>query len=125
MTIYISSDAIHKTAHVLFSGGQDSITCRAQALSKYERVETVAFDYGQRHIVEPEARLNVLREIKAKFPHRVGKLGVATLAHAGSCQTHISRCASNGPFAQLKRSKSRPLFLPYARRSINGQIESI
>jgi len=38
-----------------------------QALSKYQRVETVAFDYGQRHIVELDARLNVLREIKQQF----------------------------------------------------------
>ena len=124
MTSHMSGDAIHKTALVLFSGGQDFTTCRAQALSKYERVETVTFDYGQRHIVEPEARLNVLRELKAKFPHRVGKPGAATLAHAGSRPTHISHCAANGPFVQLQRSKSRPLFLPYARRSINGQIEA-
>ena len=69
------TDAIHKTALVLFSGGQDSTTCLAQALAKYERVETVAFDYGQRHIVELDARLNVLREIKAQFPHWAHKLG--------------------------------------------------
>ena len=69
------TDAIHKTALVLFSGGQDSTTCLAQALSRYDRVETVAFDYGQRHIVELEARLNVLRELKEKFPHWASKLG--------------------------------------------------
>ena len=66
---------MHTTALVLFSGGQDSTTCLAQALSKYERVETVAFDYGQRHIVELQARLNVLREIKTQFPHWACKLG--------------------------------------------------
>ena len=41
-----------KGALVLFSGGQDSTTCLAWALSRYARVETVAFDYGQRHVVE-------------------------------------------------------------------------
>ncbi len=66
---------MHTTALVLFSGGQDSTTCLAQALSKYDRVETVAFDYGQRHIVELQARLNVLREIKAQFPQWASKLG--------------------------------------------------
>ena len=66
---------MHKTALVLFSGGQDSTTCLALALSKYERVETVAFDYRQRHSVELEARLNVLAQIKLQFPHWAHKLG--------------------------------------------------
>ena len=66
---------MHTSALVLFSGGQDSTTCLAKALSEYERVETVAFDYGQRHIVELEARLNVLCEIKEQFPQWAHKMG--------------------------------------------------
>jgi 7-cyano-7-deazaguanine synthase len=66
---------MHSTALVLFSGGQDSTTCLALALSKYERVETIAFDYGQRHHIELDARLNVLREIRAAFPQWAAKLG--------------------------------------------------
>ena len=66
---------IHRNALVLFSGGQDSTTCLAHALSQYERVETLAFDYRQRHHVELEARLNVLQHIKASFPQWVHKLG--------------------------------------------------
>jgi 7-cyano-7-deazaguanine synthase len=66
---------MHTTALVLFSGGQDSTTCLAYALSRYERVETIAFDYGQRHSVELDARLNVLREIKSAFPHWAARLG--------------------------------------------------
>ncbi|MFZ9665181.1 MAG: 7-cyano-7-deazaguanine synthase, partial [Limnohabitans sp.] len=45
--------SLHPSAAlVLFSGGQDSTTCLAWALSRYARVETVGFDYGQRHRVE-------------------------------------------------------------------------
>ena len=66
---------MHTSALVLFSGGQDSTTCLAYALERYERVETIAFDYRQRHNVELTARLNVLREIKARFPQWATKLG--------------------------------------------------
>jgi len=40
------------TAMVVFSGGQDSTTCLAQAMADFANVETVTFDYGQRHRVE-------------------------------------------------------------------------
>jgi 7-cyano-7-deazaguanine synthase len=66
---------MHTTALVLFSGGQDSTTCLAHALSKYQRVETIAFDYRQRHSVELQARLAVLAEIRAQFPQWAGRLG--------------------------------------------------
>ena len=66
---------MHTSALVLFSGGQDSTTCLAHALSRYERVETVAFDYRQRHRVELEARLTVLNEMRAAFPQWAPKLG--------------------------------------------------
>ena len=66
---------MHKTALVLFSGGQDSTTCLASALSRFERVETVGFDYGQRHRIELQARIEVLARIRAQFPHWVHKLG--------------------------------------------------
>jgi len=53
------------SALVLFSGGQDSTTCLAWALSHFERVETVGFDYGQRHAAELEARPRVLMGLRA------------------------------------------------------------
>lgn len=55
------------SALVLFSGGQDSTTCLAWALSRYRRVETLGFDYGQRHAVELALRpslINALRELQ-------------------------------------------------------------
>jgi len=60
---------------VLFSGGQDSSVCLAWALDRYERVETVGFDYGQRHAAELEARLQVRERLALGFPHWAGRLG--------------------------------------------------
>ncbi len=74
---------MHNSALVLFSGGQDSTTCLALALSKYERVETIAFDYRQRHSVELEARLRVLEQIKLQFPKWAHKLGEDHLLDLG------------------------------------------
>jgi 7-cyano-7-deazaguanine synthase len=51
------------SALVLFSGGQDSATCLAWALQRYDRVETIGFDYGQRHEVELRARERVREQI--------------------------------------------------------------
>jgi 7-cyano-7-deazaguanine synthase len=64
-----------RRALVLFSGGQDSTTCLAHALTRYAHVETIAFDYGQRHRIELEARLVVLREMRAQFAEWSGRLG--------------------------------------------------
>ena len=66
---------MHRTALVLFSGGQDSTTCLAQALTRYERVETIAFDYGQRHHVELQARLKVLEALRQQFPQWAPRMG--------------------------------------------------
>ena len=74
---------MHTSALVLFSGGQDSATCLALALSKYERVETIAFDYRQRHSVELQARLRVLEQIKVQFPQWAHKLGEDHLLDLG------------------------------------------
>jgi 7-cyano-7-deazaguanine synthase len=62
-------------ALVLFSGGQDSTACLAWALSRFDRVETVGFDYGQRHRVELDARLKVLDGMRALFAAWAPKLG--------------------------------------------------
>jgi 7-cyano-7-deazaguanine synthase len=62
-------------ALVLFSGGQDSTTCLAWALDRYPRVETIGFDYGQRHRVELECRIRVLAALRERFPRWAGRLG--------------------------------------------------
>ena len=63
------------SALVLFSGGQDSTTCLAWALERFESVETVGFDYSQRHLVELECRDPILSEIKNQNSHWDKTLG--------------------------------------------------
>lgn len=62
-------------ALVLFSGGQDSATCLAWALERFNAVETVAFDYGQRHKVELECREEFLAKIVEIKPEWKARLG--------------------------------------------------
>lgn len=62
-------------ALVLFSGGQDSAACLAWALDRFEHVETVGFDYGQRHRVELDCRTAIRGRLKIDFPEWGRKLG--------------------------------------------------
>jgi 7-cyano-7-deazaguanine synthase len=62
-------------AIVLFSGGQDSTVCLAWALERFARVETIGFDYGQRHKVELDARLKVRARMAALRPAWAERLG--------------------------------------------------
>jgi len=62
-------------ALVLFSGGQDSTTCLAHALARYEHVETVGFDYNQRHRVELDQRAVIRDALSRDFPAWREKLG--------------------------------------------------
>src|ERR1700721_492444 len=71
----LDTPAMTKTqALVLFSGGQDSTVCLAWALSRFDQVETIGFDYGQRHAQELMAR-PVIRDAIAGFAQWTGKLG--------------------------------------------------
>ncbi|QUD90977.1 7-cyano-7-deazaguanine synthase QueC [Phenylobacterium montanum] len=63
------------SALVLFSGGQDSATCLAWALDRFDRVETIGFDYGQRHRVELDVRLKFLDQLRSLSAPWAAKLG--------------------------------------------------
>ena len=66
----------HQSALVLFSGGQDSSACLAWALERFERVETIGFDYGQRHAIELTLRAGLraaFSELKPLWAKRLGE----------------------------------------------------
>lgn len=88
-----------QAALVLFSGGQDSSVCLAWALERYGRVETVGFDYGQRHLVEMEARQAVRREVAARLPQWAGRLG----------EDHVLDIRSFGAVAQSALTADRAI----------------
>ena len=66
-------------ALVLFSGGQDSATALAWALDRFARVETIGFDYGQRHAIELKARDGFRLALSRTFPQWAGRLGADAL----------------------------------------------
>ena len=67
--------ATNLSALVLLSGGQDSTTCLAWALTRFARVATIGFDYGQRNAIELECRSNVLTRLRTEFPRWGERLG--------------------------------------------------
>jgi 7-cyano-7-deazaguanine synthase len=86
-------------ALVLFSGGQDSATCLVWALHRFARVETVGFDYGQRHAVEMQARLDVRAAVADAFPGLAPRLG----------EDHVLDLRSFGEVAQSALTADRAI----------------
>ena len=86
-------------ALVLFSGGQDSSVCLAWALDRYGRVETVGFDYGQRHSAELAARQRLRDEILRRFPAWAARLG----------EDHLIDIASFGAIGETALTTERAI----------------
>src|SRR5260370_16766481 len=78
-----SAQAITEKASVLFSGGQDSTTCLAWALDRFDEVETVAFDYGQRHKVGLACRDPIAAALRRLSPQWAKRLGEDHLVDLG------------------------------------------
>ena len=62
------------SALVLFSGGQDSATCLAWSLDRFRHVETIGFDYRQRHLIELTCREKILDVLATDFPQWAGRI---------------------------------------------------
>lgn len=99
-------------ALVLFSGGQDSTTCLAWALERFGHVETIGFDYGQRHRIELLCRERIREAIAARFATWAGALGddhVLNLQVLGAIsETALTRDAA----IQYERSGLPNTFVP-------------
>lgn len=107
-----NDSSMHDTALVLFSGGQDSTTCVAWALERYKHVETIGFDYGQRHSVELKCRKTVLAGLRSSFPEWADRLGMDHLLDL-SLLGQISDTALTQPKAiELAASGLPTTFVP-------------
>jgi 7-cyano-7-deazaguanine synthase len=97
-------------ALVLFSGGQDSTVCLAWALANFDHVETVGFDYGQRHRVELDARLRVLAALK-EFRLQ-GSLGADTVLSLPALGTISDTSLTRATAIEVSASGLPTTFVP-------------
>ena len=81
-----------ESALVLFSGGQDSAPCLAWALNRFARVETIGFDYGQRHRVELDCRATLREGLDRLWPGKLGEDHLLDLSLLGQIsETALTR----------------------------------
>jgi 7-cyano-7-deazaguanine synthase len=103
---------MQRHALVLFSGGQDSTTCLAWALSRHERVETIGFDYRQRHRPELDARKRILQLLPDAFPAWGGRLGEDHLLDLGLLGEISETALTREMEFEAKESKLPNTFVP-------------
>lgn len=108
----MNSHVNEQGALVLFSGGQDSATCLAWALERYDHVETIGFQYGQVHAVEMSVRTTVREQIAALSPSWTKRLGVDHV-HDATVIGQISQCRLTGSTEVMLRNQHLPdTFVP-------------
>lgn len=100
------------TALVLFSGGQDSTTCLAWALQRYEKVETIGFDYGQRHAVELVCRTEILAEFRTQFPIWGKRLGEDHMLDMRLLSTISDTAMTSGRAIEMEKNGLPNTFVP-------------
>ncbi len=100
------------TALVLFSGGQDSATCLAWALQRYDHVETIGFDYGQRHAVELVCRQEILTALRLQFPAWGAKLGEDHMLDMRLLSTISETAMTSGRAIEMEKNGLPNTFVP-------------
>jgi 7-cyano-7-deazaguanine synthase len=100
------------TALVLFSGGQDSTTCLAWALQRYDVVETIGFDYGQRHAVELACRADIFMALRAHFPAWASKLGEDHMLDMRLLSTISDTAMTSGRAIEMEKNGLPNTFVP-------------
>lgn len=101
-----------RSALVLFSGGQDSTTCLAWALEHFDHVETVGFDYGQRHIVELECRHDILASFRSRFPQWSARLGEDHMLDMGILSKVTDTAMTTNKAIEMEKNGLPNTFVP-------------
>jgi 7-cyano-7-deazaguanine synthase len=110
--VIIVSSIDPNSALVLFSGGQDSTVCLAWALERFVRVETVGFDYDQRHRAELDARPRVRERMRALDPAWAQRLGEDHLLHLGALATISDTALTRAVAIEIGESGLPTTFVP-------------
>jgi len=103
---------MHTSALVLFSGGQDSATCLVWALERYQRVETIGFNYGQRHAVELQCRESFVSALKNRYPVWAKRLGEDHMLDIGLLSQISDTALTRDKAIQFENSGLPNTFVP-------------
>jgi 7-cyano-7-deazaguanine synthase len=103
---------MNENALVLFSGGQDSTTCLAWALERYQRVETIGFDYKQRHAVELQCRQPLITALRERYPTWSKRLGEDHVLDIGLLGQISDTALTQDKAIQLEKSGLPNTFVP-------------
>ena len=118
----ISNPNLNRKALVIFSGGQDSTTCLIQAIAEYgvENVETVTFQYGQRHAIELEKALWIAKDLGVKQT-LIDTSVIKSITHNALMDANADIEQKDGELPNTFVDGRNALFLLYAAIYAKGQ----